>query len=134
MATINSSIKSTLYQVKITSSTGNEIIADEPQSIGGQDAGLSPEELLISALAACTSATLRMYADRKGWAVKEIKTELSLERSKEGSQTTIHRKIEIIGNIDAEQKERMLIIANKCPVHKILSNPIDIQTELGVLK
>lgn len=133
MATITSSIKTTPYKVNVTSSTGNELIADEPQSIGGQDAGFSPEELLISALAACTSATLRMYADRKGWDVKEIKTDLRLEKNKEGTETIIKRKIEIIGNIDAEQKERMLVIANKCPVHKILSNPIVINTELGAV-
>lgn len=67
MAKITSSIKQELYKVEIKSPTGNVVIADEPVDKGGKDLGFSPKELLASALATCTSATVKMYADRKEW-------------------------------------------------------------------
>ena len=130
MASITSSIQQTHYQVTITSDeTGKSIVADEPKSIGGQGSGLNPEELLISSLAACTSATLRMYADRKEWPVKEIKTYISIEVDKEKGVNKIHRSVEIIGDLDEAQRNRMLEIAGKCPLHKMLLQPFEITTE-----
>lgn len=76
MAKISSSIKSEPYKIEITSPTGNNIIADEPIEMGGKDAGFSPKELLASSLAACTSATVKIYANNKGWDLKEIKIEV----------------------------------------------------------
>lgn len=130
MAKVTSSIKAELYKVEIKSPTGNVIIADEPNAQGGKDLGFSPKELLASALAACTSATLRMYADRKGWALQEVKLEIELERDEKENKTTISRKVELIGNLDDTQRARLLKIAESCPVHKILSNPIEINTQL----
>lgn len=130
MAKITSQIKKELYKTAIHSSSGNHLIADEPESLGGKNLGFSPTELLASSLAACTSATLRMYADRKGWDLEEVNLEISLEINKKDSRTEIHRKIELIGNLDQAQRDRMLAIANACPVHKILSGTIAIQTEI----
>lgn len=132
MAKITSQIKKELYKTAIHSSSGNHLIADEPESLGGKNLGFSPTELLASSLAACTSATLRMYADRKGWELEEVNLEISLEINKKESRTEIHRKIELIGNLDQAQRDRMLAIANACPVHKILIGTIAIQTELSV--
>lgn len=132
MDKITSSIKKELYKVEIHSSSGKVLIADEPETVGGKNLGFSPSELLASSLAACTSATLRMYADRKGWDLEEVKLEVSLKVNREDNQTEIHRKIELIGNLDQAQCDRMLAIANSCPVHKILSGTIAIQTELSV--
>jgi len=128
MAKISSSIKNELYKVEITSPSGNIIIADEPVELGGKNTGFSPTELLASALAACTSATLRMYADRKGWDLQEVHIDIELEFIPEESKTIIRRTLKFSGDLDEAQKTRLLAIANACPVHKILSNPIEIKT------
>lgn len=130
MAKVSSSIRKELYKVVITSPTGNVVIADEPPAVGGQDLGFAPSELLAAALAACTSATLRMYADRKGWDLQEVKLEVNLERSETENKTAIDRKLELTGNLDETQRARLLQVANSCPVHKILSNPIALTTQL----
>jgi len=130
MAKITSSIKKELYKVEIKSPSGNVVIADEPLAIGGKDAGFSPMELLASALAACTSATVKMYADRKDWDLQEAKIEIELEYIKEENKTVINRKLNFIGKLDETQKARLLAIANACPVHKMLSNPIEINSQL----
>lgn len=130
MAKVSSSIKSEPYRIEITSPTGNVIFADEPLDKGGKDTGFSPKELLASALAACTSATVKMYADRKEWPLEEVKTDIDLERDETTNKTVINRKIQFIGNLDDEQLKRLLAVANACPVHKILSNPIEINTAL----
>lgn len=133
MTKITSSIKTENYKVVISSESGNELIADEPIDNGGQNLGFSPKELLASSLAACTSATVRMYANRKGWDLQEIKIEIELEYNAEEVNTTINRKISFIGNLDHVQRARLLAVANACPVHKILSNPIKIHTILNQL-
>ena len=128
MAKIKSSIKDELYRIDITSPTGNTIIADEPLDKGGKDLGFSPKELLAASLAACTSATVRMYADRKEWPLEEVKIDVDLERDDAANKTVISRQIEFIGPLDADQRKWLLAIANACPVHKILTNPIEINT------
>ena len=91
MAKIASSIKEELYRIEIKSPSGNVVIADEPVEKGGKDAGFSPKELLASAVAACTSATVKIYEDRKGWDLKELKTGVELEFIKEENKTVINR-------------------------------------------
>lgn len=130
MAKISSSIKKELYKVEIKSPSGNILIADEPVDKGGKDLGFSPKELLASALAACTSATVKMYANRKGWDLEEVKLEIELERDENENNTVINRKLILLGNLDETQRSRLLAVANSCPVHKILSNPIEINTHL----
>lgn len=130
MASVSSSIKKELYKVEITSPTGNVVIADEPTELGGGNKGFSPTELLASALAACTSATLRMYADRKGWQLDEVKIDVKLHRDNDINETHILTQLELIGNLDDQQRERLMQIAGKCPVNKILSNPIRIEGQL----
>lgn len=131
MATVSSSIKKELYRVEIESPSGNVVIADEPLDNGGQDLGFSPAELLISALASCTSATLRMYADRKGWDLQEVKLEVDLDRDEKTGKTIINRKMQLFGDLDEKQRERLFQIADACPIHKILTNPIEINTQEG---
>lgn len=131
MTTISSSIKSENYKIEIKSPTGNLLIADEPIDKGGKDLGFSPKELLASALAACSSATVKMYADRKGWDLQEVKINIELDFIATENKTVINRKLEFIGNLDDAQKSRLLAVANACPVHKILSNPIEINSQLN---
>lgn len=117
------------YVTKL-SMRGHLLVADEPLDNGGKDAGPTPTELVLSGLAACTASTLRMYIDRKGWEVERIDMELSIsiEKTETGQISHIDRVIHITGNITDEQKARLLEIADKCPVHKLLINPIEIKT------
>ena len=96
-----------------------------------KDLGFEPKELLASSLAACTSITLRMYANRKGWNLTDVKVEVSFETDSVVNKFKIVRNIQLFGDLDANQKARLLIIANKCPIHKILTNPIEITTALN---
>lgn len=117
------------YTTEIKTAT-NTLIADEPVEVGGQGLGFAPRELLASSLAACTAITLKMYAERKGWDLQEAKVDVTYEWNKETSKSILNRKIAFIGTLDEAQKERMLVIANSCPVHKILSQPFEIVTSL----
>lgn len=130
MAKISSSIKSDRYKVEITSPTGNLVIADEPVAQGGKDLGFSPKELLASALAACTSATVMMYADRNKIDLQEVKMEIDLQGVNTSNKTIINRKIQFIGNVDEVQRTKLLKVANACPVHKILTNTVEINTAI----
>jgi len=107
---------------------GHTVIADEPQDLGGTDLGPSPGQFLMISLASCTAITLRMYADRKNWEVTKIKVEVSSEKVE--NKTLFKREISFEGAVDDEQRKRLLQIANSCPVHKTLTNPIEVQTVL----
>ena len=118
-----------LYKTEIKSAT-HTIISDEPESNGGKDLGFEPKELLASSLAACTSITLRMYANRKGWNLTDVKVEVTFDADSTENKFKIIRNIQLFGDLDNDQKARLLNIADKCPIHKILTNPIEITTEL----
>ncbi|RBN50110.1 OsmC family protein [Flavobacterium psychrolimnae] len=130
MNNITANIGTELYKTEIESET-NLIISDEPKSSGGQDLGFAPNELLASSLAACTAITLRMYANRKGWELTDVKVVVSFETDSLENKFKIVRDIQLLGNLDEDQQARLLIIANKCPIHKILTNPIEITTALN---
>jgi putative redox protein len=119
-----------LYRTEITSTSGNILIADEPQEMGGKNLGFSPSELLSSSLASCTLITLRMYINRKQWDVSEINIKIDFERDEKQNISLFTRKIEIIGEVDQAQRERLETIANSCPIHKILTHTIEIKTTL----
>ena len=113
------------YTQRVTA-RGHTLLADEPASRGGQDKGLAPHEFVLSGLGACTSMTLRIYADRKGWAIGRIFVGLNLSRRPpaEGGDGTrvdvIEKVISIAGETTAEQRDKLLEIADKCPMHRLL--------------
>jgi putative redox protein len=108
------------YQTNISSGR-HQLLADEPEALGGDDAGPDPYALLLSSLIACTTITLRMYAQRKHWPLENVQVECRLIRKDAESGPFIERKIYLKGDALAEdQKARLLQIADACPVHKLL--------------
>jgi putative redox protein len=103
-------------------------IADEPIAEDGTDLGLAPYEILLASLAACKSMTLRYLAKQKGWALEDVRAELVLqtERKEGKSVTFIQTKISIEGDLTDEQREQLLRVADRCPVHRVLTGAIDI--------
>jgi uncharacterized OsmC-like protein len=125
-----------LQQEVITGS--HRFVADEPVAAGGLDSGPGPYDLLLAALGACTSMTVRLYADRKRLPLKRTSVRLRHGRiyavdcaeceTKEGMIDRIDRAITFEGDLDGEQRARLLEIADKCPVHRTLKSEIDIHT------
>lgn len=108
-----------------------KLVMDEPENVGGRDLGPDPFSTFLASLAGCTLSTLRMYIDRKEWDIPEIKISLNLSQETEPAlKTTIYRSISFTENISEEQKERLLNIAEKCPVSKLLKGNITINTTL----
>ncbi len=113
----------------VLSNGRTEIIADEPLAIGGADLGPSPHELLAMSLASCTAITLRMYTQTKNWDVGEIIVHVDINR--EDGVATFNRKIQFTNIVSEEMYTRILIVADKCPVHKTLLGVIKINTKIG---
>jgi putative redox protein len=118
----------------------HELYADEPEDIGGQDIAPDPYALLLSALGACTSMTLRLYAKHKQLPLQHVRVRLRHSKKyaedcgdcddKKAMLDHIEREIELTGDLSKAQRERLLEIANKCPVHKTLTSKIKIDSKL----
>jgi putative redox protein len=115
------------------------LVADEPRPIG-DDAGPTPYDLLLAALGSCTSMTVRMYANRKGWQLERVQVTLRHSRihaedcanceTCSGLIDHIDRDLELAGDLDDTQRQRLLQIAERCPVHQTLTSEVDIATSL----
>jgi len=106
----------------------HRVLADEPTELGGADTGPAPFEHLLAGLGACTSMTVKMYADRKSWPLETVQVDLSIHNQDDGYRLT--RSIRLEGALSEEQRTRLLDIANKCPVHKMLTGKIEIESAL----
>ncbi len=98
--------------------------ADEPKDQGGDDAGPNPEELLAASLASCTAITMEMYADRKGWDIGEVAVDVDYEPAQRGSPTKFTMEVKLPKELPEEQRERLMQIAAKCPVHRTLEGEV----------
>lgn len=120
-------------------SDDHDWLADEPKHLGGENLGPDPYEQLLAALGTCTSMTIRMYANHKKWDLADVRVELShtrdhgpdCERCEEPGQVidVISRKVQIDGDLDEAQRQRLLEIADRCPVHKTLTGGLRVETE-----
>ncbi len=104
------------------------LLADAEVSRGGAGTGPSPHEYLAAALASCTSMTLKMYSERKAWKLENVIVTVDIDRTNDVE--IFIRDIQLMGELETEQKERLLDVANRCPIHKALAGEIQIKTQL----
>ncbi|WAC90662.1 OsmC family protein [Mycobacterium sp. Aquia_213] len=126
------------YTQEITAGQ-HRLVADEPAPVG-DDAGPNPYDLLLAALGSCTSMTVRMYANRKGWPLERVRVTLRHSRihaqdcadceTKIGWIDHIDREIELTGDLDETQRDRLLLMAERCPVHQTLTSEVRVATSL----
>ena len=123
----------------VQSGPTHHLLADEPRRVGGTDRGLSPYGLVAAGLGACTSMTIRMYARRKGWPLTGVSVDISHDKvhaedaasnGQPGKIDRFTRRIRLTGDLDAEQRARLLEIADKCPVHRTLSHGARVDSTL----
>lgn len=109
---------------------GVRFLADEPTAAGGDGTGPNPYELLASGLGACTAMTLRLYAERKGWPLKRVEVRVLHRRDRLADRDLFAREIALEGDLDEDQRRRLLEIANRCPVHLTLERGAEMVTTL----
>ena len=100
------------------------VVADEPEENGGDDSGPSPQELLAASLASCTAITIEMYAKRKGWDVGDLSVDVDYEPAQRGSPTKFVMNVRFPKELPEDQRERLMQIAAKCPVHRALEGEV----------
>jgi putative redox protein len=98
--------------------------ADESRKDGGNDEGPSPQELLAASLASCSAVTLEMYADRKGWNIGDVTVEVNYEPAQRGSPTRFEISVKLPKELPEEQRERLMQIVARCPVHRTLEGEV----------
>ena len=108
------------------------LVADEPLVYGGQDLGPSPADYLCMALASCQAITLRLYARRKAWSLDAIDVKVDFIKAADApsGNNSFYVEIALKGNMDAEQRARLLEIAKACPIHRLLGKPVEVITKL----
>lgn len=109
------------HQIEIRDHT---LTSDEPETSGGTDAGPNPQELLAASLASCSAITMEMYAERKGWDIGDVVIEVDYEPSQRGSPTRFQMQVKLSKELPEEQREKLMQIVAKCPVHRALEGEV----------
>jgi putative redox protein len=107
--------------------------ADEPRNEGGTDEGPSPQELLAASLASCSAVTLEMYADRKGWDIGHVTVEVKYEPAQRGSPTRFAISVKLPKELPEDQRERLMQIVARCPVHRTLEGEVIFDEKLELV-
>jgi putative redox protein len=102
----------------------HHVTADEPEENGGDDTGPSPQELLAASLASCTAITMEMYAKRKGWNIGDLSVDVIYEPAQRGSPTKFQMQVRLPKELPEDQREKLMQIAAKCPVHRALEGEV----------
>ena len=111
----------------------HRLTADEPEGSGGDDMGPSPQELLAASLASCTAVTIEMYAKRKGWNVGDLAVDVDYEPAQRGSPTKFKMTLSMPKELPEDQRERLMQIAAKCPVHRTLEGEVMFEESVEVV-
>ncbi len=111
----------------------HHLTADEPEDIGGADAGPSPQELLAASLASCTAITIEMYADRKGWDITGVEVDCDYSPAERGAPVRFQLNLRLPATLSDEQVERLKVIAAKCPVHRTLESEVSFEETVEIV-
>ena len=103
---------------------GHDVVVDEPEDNGGEDSGPDPQEMLAVSLASCVAITVEMYAKRKGWEIGDVECEVGYEPAQRGSPTKFQLVLRLPKELPEEQRDRLMQIAAKCPVHRALEGEV----------
>ena len=102
----------------------HQLVADEPEDVGGTDEGPNPQQLLAASLASCSAITMEMYASRKGWDIGDVAVDVVYEPAQRGSPTKFQMTVQLPKELPEEQREKLMQIVAKCPVHRTLEGEV----------
>ena len=111
----------------------HRVTVDEPEDHGGTDTGPNPQEMLAVSLASCTAITIEMYAKRKGWQIGDVAVDVDYEPAQRGSPTKFEMKLKLPKELPEDQRERLMQIAAKCPVHRTLEGEVMFEESVEVV-
>ena len=114
------------YANEVDLGDGREIVVDEPADGGGTDTGPRPSQLLASSLAGCTAITIELYANRKGWELPTLEVAVEMKSDSERKPTHFAVEVTLPEGLDDEQRRKLMVIAEKCPVHKVLEHGAEV--------
>ena len=122
--------ETTMSSLRTTAHLGaHAVVADEPVELGGTNEGAPPTHLLLASLGSCTTITLQLYAKRKGWPLESAVVQLRLLKRESGAaRATIERSVELVGPLTEEQRARLMEISERCPVHRMITEGMIVQT------
>ena len=127
MEKVTAIIGSENYKTTIKTSS-SEFITDMPEAEGGKNTGPKPKELLGAALAGCVTMTVKMYANRSNWPLEEVHVDVEVDTETNPGTTIFRKKVSFTGDLTEDQIKRLHLIASKCPINKLLQNPITVET------